>query len=83
MRQDFRVREDGAWFYYRCSHRWQNGSDACSNGKVFNVKKVEPPVWRFVSSLLQDPSKVRAGLEALIEQERRGTPEDNDREAKV
>jgi site-specific DNA recombinase len=82
MRQDFRVREDGAWFYYRCSHRWQNGRDACPN-KGFNVNKVEPPVWRFVSTLLQDPLKVRAGLEALIEQERKGTRGDADREAKA
>ena len=75
--------EDGAWFYYRCSRRWENGSDACPNGKGFNVKNVEPLVWRFVSTLLQDPFKVRAGLEALIEQERKGTRRDTDREAKA
>ncbi len=83
MRHDFRVRENGAWFYYRCSHRWQNGSDACPNRKGFNVKKVEPLVWDFVSTLLQDPSRVRAGLDALIEQERKGTRGDADREAKA
>jgi hypothetical protein len=61
MRQDARVREDGALFYYRCSHRWHSGRDACPNGKGFNANKREPPVWRFVSTLLQNPSKVRAG----------------------
>jgi hypothetical protein len=83
MRHDSRVREDGAWHYYRCSHRWHNGSDACPNGKGFNANKVEPPVWRFVSTLLQDPSKVRAGLEALMDRERKGTRGDTDREAKA
>jgi hypothetical protein len=51
--------------------------------KGFNVNKVEPPVWRFVSTLLQDPSKVRAGIEALIVQERKGTRGNADREAKA
>src|SRR5829696_914008 len=83
MLHDSRVHEDGAWHYYRFSHRWHNGSDACSNGKGYNAKKVEPPVWQFVSTLLQDPSKVRAGLEALIARERKGTRGDADREAKA
>jgi hypothetical protein len=83
MLHDSRVHEDGAWHYYRFSHRWHNGSDACPNGKGYNAKKVEPPVWQFVSTLLQDPSKVRAGLEALIARERKGTRGDADREAKA
>jgi len=83
MRHDSRVREDGAWFYYRCSHRWRNGSDACPNGKGFNANKVELSVWRFVSTILQDPSKVRAGLESLTDREREGTRGDVDREAKA
>jgi hypothetical protein len=77
------VREDGAWFYYRCSHRWQNGSDACPLGKGFNVNKVEPLVRRYVSTLLQDPSKVHGGLEVLTDREREGTRRDADREAKA
>ncbi len=51
--------------------------------KGFNVKNVEPLVWDFVSTLLQDPSRVRAGLDALIEQERKGKRGDADREAKA
>jgi hypothetical protein len=77
------VWEISAWFYYRCSHRWQNGSDACPNGKGFNVKKVEPLKWQFVSAHLQDPSRVHAGLDAPIERERKGTRGDADREAKA
>jgi hypothetical protein len=83
MRQDARVREDGAWYYYRCTHRWHNGPGACLNGKNFNVKKVEPTVWRFVSDLLTDPAKVRAGIDAMIDMERSGTRGDTDREAKA
>ena len=40
-------------------------------------------MWRFVSTLLQDPSRVRAGLEALIDRERKGTRGDVDGEAKA
>jgi hypothetical protein len=78
-----RVRKDGAWFYYRCVHHWHNGRNACPNGKNLNVNKVEPPVWQFVSELLRDPTRVRAGLEALMEQERKGTRGDANREAKA
>jgi hypothetical protein len=83
MRQDARVCKDGAWFYYRCVDRWHNGSDACPIGKNLNVNKIEPPVWQFVSDLLRDPTRVRAGLEALMDQERKRTCGDAGREAKV
>jgi hypothetical protein len=47
------------------------------------VNKVEPLVWRYVSTLLQDPSKVHGGLEVLTDWEREGTRRDADREAKA
>ena len=77
------MRKDGAWFYYRCVHHWHNGRNACTNGKSLNVNKVEPPVWEFVSELLRDPTRVRAGLETLMEQERKGTRGDANQEAKA
>jgi hypothetical protein len=83
MRQDSRVRQNGSWFYQRCVHRWHNGKDACTNGKNFNVTTVEPPVWQFVSNLLKDPAKVRMGLDALIERERKGVLGDPSREVKI
>jgi site-specific DNA recombinase len=83
MRQDARVRKDGAWFYYRCSHRWHNGRGACPDAKSFNVKKVEPPVWQFVSDLLSDPSRLRAGLDAMMDREREAMRGDAGQEAKV
>src|SRR5215217_8727851 len=79
MRQDARVRKDGAWFYYRCVHHWRNGRNACPNGKNLNVNKVEPPAWQFVCELLRNPAKLRAGLDALLVQERKGTRGDPDR----
>ena len=33
------------------------------------VGKVEPLVWEFVSGLLKDPQRIRAGMEALIDHE--------------
>jgi hypothetical protein len=68
---------------YRCSHGWHNGRDAYPNGKSFNANKVEPPVWRFVSAPLQDPSTVHPGLETLINRKSKGRRGDVDREAKA
>jgi len=34
------------------------------------VGKVEPLMWEFVSGLLKDPVRIRAGMEALIDRER-------------
>jgi site-specific DNA recombinase len=39
-------------------------------------------VWEFVSDLLNDPEKLRAGLEAMIEKERNGMHGDPGREAR-
>ena len=36
---------------------------------VIRVEKVEGPVWSFVSGLLKDPERLRAGMDALIEAE--------------
>jgi site-specific DNA recombinase len=44
---------------------------------------VEPLVWEFVSTLLKDPERLRAGLERLIEQERSVMRGDPEREAKA
>ena len=68
---------------YRFSHCWHNGRDAYPNGKGFNANKVEPPVWRFVSALLQDSSKVHVGFEALMDWKRKGMRWDVDRESKA
>ncbi len=44
---------------------------------------MEPMVWDFVCGLLKEPARVRAGLDAMIEQEREGLRGDPDSEVKV
>jgi site-specific DNA recombinase len=66
------------YHYYRCTSRMRNGDDACSLRKTYRADGVEADVWRFVSGLLKDPDRLRAGLETMIQQERerlRGDPE--------
>ena len=70
--------KEGRLFYYRCRKRNRDGHEACSHRKCHRADVVEPLVWEFVSGLLKDPERLRAGLERLIEQERaamRGDPE--------
>jgi site-specific DNA recombinase len=73
-----RLKNPGHLFYYRCRKRNRDGHEACTNGKCHRADEVEPLVWEFVSSLLKEPERLKAGLERLIEQERkaiRGNPE--------
>ena len=57
------------YHYYRCNRSKDYGTDACSR-KAVPAQKVEHLVWGFVSGLLKDPERVRAGMEALIDRER-------------
>ncbi len=59
----------GRYHYYECK-RSDNHRRACSSfQKAFRAEKVEAVIWSFVSDLLKDPERIRAGMEALIEQE--------------
>ena len=71
------------YHYYKCKRRSQLGRIGSCAQKSLRVTEVEPEVWRFVSGLLRDPEKTRAGMEKLIDEEQaigRGDPE---RESKV
>jgi site-specific DNA recombinase len=68
-------------FYYRCPTRMQNGKHACPQRKHYRADQVEPEVWELVSGLLKDPERIRAGLDAMIERERKGLRGNPDREA--
>jgi hypothetical protein len=49
--------------------------EVCSSfQKSFRAEKVEESVWSFVSGLLKEPERVKAGMEALIEQEQANGP---------
>ena len=66
------------YHYYKCKRRSQLGRTGSCTQKSLKVTEVEPEVWRFVSGLLRDPEKIRAGMEKLIDEEqaiRRGDPE--------
>ncbi len=55
------------YYYYRCG-KGSYVREACRQ-KMTRAETVEAAVWEFVSSLLRDPERVRAGMEALIDQE--------------
>ena len=57
--------------YYRCSRRRNHGKEACANGRGLSVRGVESAVWDFVRSLLEDPERLRCGIERLLEREGR------------
>jgi hypothetical protein len=66
------------YHYYKCKRRSQLGRTGSCAQKSLRVTEVEPEVWRFVSGLLRDPEKIRAGMEKLIDEEQaigRGDPE--------
>src|SRR5215210_1382797 len=63
--------------YYRCSKGYSYNYP-CSHTRVHRARDVEARVWDLVVSLLRDPERMRAALNALIEEERRahrGDPE--------
>jgi hypothetical protein len=65
-----------AYHYYKCFRRSDYKRGVCEQ-KSLRAEPVEASVWEFVSSLLQDPQRIRAGMDRLIEQERstkRGDP---------
>jgi hypothetical protein len=63
------------YFYYACAKR-REGWGVCPNHRSYRADALEGAVRRAVSELLADPEKVRGGLEARIERERRGPPGD-------
>ncbi len=65
-----------AYYYYRCNKAgYVRGP--CRQ-KMVRASRVEEAIWAFVSGLLKDPDRLRAGLDAMIEEEEsvhRGDPE--------
>lgn len=65
--------------YYRCP----SPKGECPVRKNYRADFLEPLVWEFVSAVLAEPARVRAGLEEMVERERRVMRGDPDREAKA
>jgi site-specific DNA recombinase len=76
-------RSEKLHFYYRCHTRANEGRGACPQGKSFQADALEEQVWEEVCSVLSDPEHLRADLEAMIEQERKGLRGDPEREVEV
>ncbi len=71
------------YHYYTCNRRRQlRKMCECTQGSLSAVE-VESRVWRFVSELLMDPEKVRAGMNRLLEQELSERGSDPQREAEA
>ena len=68
------------YFYYRCPKRQRHGLEACAHNTHYRAAEREARIWEFVAGLLQDPERLRAGLEEMIEQERAGSRGDPQRE---
>ena len=69
--------------YYRCTSRYGRGVGACTMSKNFRAEKTEAAVWNFVSGVLKDPERLRAGLDEMLSRERAASsrnPEEEERE---
>lgn len=69
-------------FYYRCNKHDHRRLEGCTNRKSHQADRLEPLVWEFVSGLLKNPDRLRAGLEEMIKREREGARGNPDRDAK-
>jgi site-specific DNA recombinase len=84
MRTTVTRKKDGKrYFYYTCANRRDQRSKECTNGKTLRAQRTEDAIWDLVMGLLSDPERVRADLEAMIEQEREGSRGNPDREVKA
>ncbi len=80
MRTTVTRKKGRAYFYYACANRRDGRARLCSNAKTLRAADAERAVWELVSDLLSNPEKVRAGLEAMIERERKAGRGDFSRE---
>ena len=68
----------GVICYYRC-REGNRRRQTCPNSRSIRSDQAHPAVWDLVSGLLSDPERLREGLEAIIEEQRRalrgGNPE--------
>jgi site-specific DNA recombinase len=84
MRTSVTRKKDGkCYFYYSCASRREGNLSSCENRRTHRAERIEPAVWELVSNLLTDSERLRAGLDEMMERERKGSRGDPDREAKV
>jgi hypothetical protein len=56
--------------YYRCSRRYRLGVNACSQSKTLRAMETEAIVWGFISDVLKEPTRLKRGLDKMVEQEK-------------
>ncbi|MDP9484181.1 MAG: recombinase family protein [Actinomycetota bacterium] len=64
-----RASDKMAYHYYRCNRNTSYMPHSCGQ-RMARAEEVEEAVWTFVSEMLCDPERVRAGVRQLAEQER-------------
>ena len=57
------------YHYYKCKRRSRLGKTGSCRQKALRPTEVEPAVWNFISELLKDPEKIKAGMERIIDAE--------------
>ena len=73
----------GPYHYYGCRNRRELASRCPDRQRYIQAHEVEPAVWGFVSGLLKGPERIRAGMNALIDRERKYGPTDTGQEAEA
>ena len=68
--------------YYRC-REGNRRRETCSNNRCIRSDRAHAAVWGLISELLSEPERLREGLEAMIEEERKGMRGDPERESKA
>ena len=71
------------YHYYVCRRRRTLGKKSSCSQKSLKATEIETAVWHFVSDLLKEPERIRAGMDLLIEQERAEGVRDPVAETKV
>jgi site-specific DNA recombinase len=69
--------------YCHCDKRWQENAVACSHEKHHRADRLEQMLWEFVSDYLENPERLRTGLEWMVEVKRKGLRGDPEREARA
>ena len=64
-------KQNRTYFYYCCSAGGFNKSHICSARRHHKAGDLEAGAWGAVSAILKDPGRLQAGLDHMIEQERR------------
>jgi len=74
------------YFYYRCSagaYKWGGRGTECEAVKHHRAEELEERVWGVISRLLKEPERLRAGLDAMIEQQRAAAHGDPEAQTKI